>query len=118
MSRPVLSLMYAPTPSAACRAAALPDDGVIHGLARRPVPDQAGLALVRDAYGRYILRRDAALLEGLRQRAYLRAEDVRRVMLDPAGAGVYLRVVVLSYRDYLTRAGEHYGARARPGPGL
>ena len=90
--------------------AALPDDGVVDGIARGAVPDEGGLALVGDADGGDVRGLDAALGKGVRERVYLCAEDVRRVVLHPAGPRVYLRVVVLRERDYLAAAVEHYGA--------
>ena len=89
------------------RPPALPHDGVIDRFACCAVPNDAGLALVRDADGRDVLRRDAALFKGLGQGLYLRAEDVRRVVLDPAGTRVYLRVVVLGQGDDLAPPVEH-----------
>ena len=47
----------------ACRAAVLPDDGVVDRLAGLAVPDDDGLALVGDADGRDVLGRDAGLLD-------------------------------------------------------
>ena len=67
------------------RAAALPDDSVVDGLACDLVPDDGGFALVGDADGRDVGGSCADLLHGLDGYAKLRSPDLICVVLDPAG---------------------------------
>ena len=84
------------------RAAALPDDGVVDGLARRAIPKNRRLALVRDAD-----RRDRAakarFAQGLRGNGALALPDLVRVVLDPAG----LRKVL---GEFALRDAAHFAA--------
>ena len=73
-------------------AAALPDDGVVDRRARRAIPDERGLALVRDADRGDVARRDAGCPRGRCARGVeLRRPDRLRVMRDPAGLRIDLR---------------------------
>ena len=76
-------------------AAVLPDDGVVYGLARGAVPDHRGLALVGDAQGADVGRRQPGLGQGLARRGQLGAPDLARIVLDPAGPGIDLRQLQL-----------------------
>ena len=67
------------------RAPALPYDGVIDGLACGGIPHDGGLALVVDADGINLRRRETVPVHEFGERADLREEDVLRVVLDPAG---------------------------------
>ena len=80
------------------RAAALPDDRVIDGLARILVPDDRRLALVRDADAGDVRRRQAALFKRLAHGEQLALEDDHRVMLDPARFRIDLREWILRQR--------------------
>ena len=93
------------------RAAALPDNGVVDGLARRLLPDDGRLALVGDADARDLSGK-AALAQRLRRHHALRAPDLKRVMLDPAGLGVYLRKIVLRLGDDAARLVKDNGTGA------
>src|SRR5439155_1501013 len=59
------------------RAAILPHDGVMHRLARLPVPDDGGFALVRYPDRGDVGGRQAGLAERLRRRVQLRGPDLR-----------------------------------------
>ena len=69
------------------RAAALPDDGVVDGLACDLIPDDGGLALVGDADGSDVGGSRADLLHGFDGYAKLRSPDLICVVLHPAGLG-------------------------------
>ena len=93
------------------RAAALPDDGVVDGLARRAIPKNRRLALVRDAD-----RRDRAakarFAQGLRGNGALALPDLVRVVLDPAGLRIILPKRPLRVSADTAIAPEQNGARA------
>ena len=92
------------------RAAALPDNGVIHRLAGFFVPQQGGLPLVGDADAQHLARLYGA--QGLCRRPALRPPNVCRVVLHPAGLGIDLGKVVLAHRGDLTAAVKQNGAGA------
>ena len=85
------------------RAAALPDDGVVDGLACDLIPDDGGLALVGDADGSDVGGSRADLLHGLDGYAKLRSPDLICVVLDPAG----LRKVL---GEFALRDAAHFAA--------
>ena len=93
------------------RAAALPDDGVVHRLTGRLVPQDRRLALVRDADARDVRVRPE-LAERLRGHAALALPELQRVMLDPAGLRVVLRKGLLRHRGDAAAAVEENGAGA------
>ena len=72
------------------RTAALPHDGVIQPFARLPFPQQGGFPLVGDADGGDLLGIDAGAAHRRPQGFDLGAQDVRRVVLHPAGIGIML----------------------------
>ena len=80
-------------------AAILPDDRVVDGLAGGPVPHQRGLALVGDADGGDVRRRQAGLGERLARGGELRREDLLRIVLHPAGLRIDLAELALRHRD-------------------
>ena len=80
------------------RAAALPDDCVIDGLAGVLVPDDRRLALVRDADAGDVRRRQAALFKRLAHGKHLTLKDDHRVMFHPARFWVDLREGILRQR--------------------
>ncbi len=82
------------------RAAILPDDGVVNRTPRVTLPDDGRLALVGDTDGDDLLGRDARL--GLRGLNGLQGgvPDRLRIVLDPAGLRIDLRV-------FLVHAGAH-----------
>ena len=65
-------------------AGVLPDDGVVVGPAGPPVPHHRGLALVGDAAGREVGRRQALLAHGGAHDRDGALPDLHRVVLDPA----------------------------------
>ena len=80
-----------------CRAAALPDDGVIDGPACCPFPDEGSLALVRDADGGdhggvYPLHR-------LLHHGKLTVPNLHGIVLDPAGIQIDLGKFPLGRTD-------------------
>ena len=77
------------------RAPILPDDGVVDRLARAPVPQHAGLALVGDADGGDIAAPQPGGGQRLARRLDRRAPDVLRIVLDPAGGGEVLGELAL-----------------------
>ena len=85
------------------RAAALPDDSVVDGLACDLIPDDGGFALVGDADGRDVGGSCADLLHGLDGYAKLRSPDLICVVLDPAG----LRKVL---GEFALRDAAHFAA--------
>ena len=93
------------------RTAALPDDGVIHRLARMFVPDQGGLPLVGDADAQH--RGIRHTVDGFRRRLPLRFPDLLRVMLHPALLGVILGEGMLALTGNAARFVEQNG----PGTG-
>ena len=80
-------------------AAALPDDGVVHGFAGGLVPDNGGLPLVGDADAGDVRGGQAALFKGLAQGVELGVQNDHGVMLHPAGLGVNLGEGVLGQGD-------------------
>ena len=77
------------------RAAALPDDGVVHRYACVPVPEDGGLPLVGDADTGDGPRRKAG--RRLCRSKALRLPDLHGVVLYPAGAGIVLGKAVLGH---------------------
>ena len=71
-------------------AAALPDDGVVDGLAGGFLPDNGGFTLVGDADGGDLLAVQAALGQHLGEDGGLGRPDLHGVVLDPARLGVVL----------------------------
>ena len=66
-------------------AAALPHNRVVDRLAGGPIPDQRRFALVGDADRGHVRRADALPIQHGAGHVALRAPDVVRVVLDPAG---------------------------------
>src|SRR5690606_36745631 len=87
----------------------LPDDGGAERLAGPFVPEDDGLALVGDADGDDLLRA-AGLLHAGTGAMEGEAPDLVRVMLDPAGAGIFLLQLLLDDADAFARRGEQHGA--------
>ena len=81
------------------RAAALPYDRVVDGLTRKFVPEEHRLALVGDAERGDLFRGNAARAHCRAESAELRGEQVARVVLHPAGAGIDLRKFLLRGGD-------------------
>ena len=90
--------------------AALPDDGIVHGLARILFPDHRGLALVGDADGRHFVRRDAHAGQGFGQRGALGGPNLAGIMLHPARTGVDLGELALHHSHDVDVLIQHDGA--------
>ena len=80
-----------------CRAAALPDDGVIDGLSRLPVPHDSGLALIGYADSRYILGLHSARRKDGGQRLKLAEKYLHGVMFNPARSRINLIELLLRF---------------------
>ena len=93
-----------------CRPAALPDDGVIHRLAGIFVPQHRRLPLVGNADAYHLARPHRT--QGVCRRPALRAPNVPRVVLHPAGLGIDLGEVILPHRGDLPPAVKQNGAGA------
>ena len=76
-------------------ARVLPHDGVVKRRARARIPDGGGLALVGDADGREVARPQVGAAEGLDGHTDLGGPDFLGVVLDPAGLGEELGVLLL-----------------------
>src|SRR3569832_1523808 len=79
--------------------AVLPHDGVMDRLAGLALPQQRGLALVRDAQRADVRGLQAGLGQRRACRGELAAPDLQRVMLDPARLRIDLRQFLLGQRD-------------------
>ena len=98
------------------RAPVLPHDRVVDGLPRLPVPDDRGLALVRDPDGGDVLGGQPLARERLRGDAGLGGPDLVGVVLDPPRLGEDL--LELPLRDRLDLAFFVEEDRARAGGAL
>ena len=81
------------------RPAALPHDGAMDRRARRPVPDDCGLALVGDPDGGDVGRAHTRLGERHGRRLSHRGPDLFRVVLDPARLRIVLGQLSIAARD-------------------
>jgi hypothetical protein len=81
-------------------------------LARAPVPQQRGLALVGDADGADVGGRQPGLGDGFLRGGQLRGPNLHRVVLDPAGLRKVLRQLALRHRDDAALRIEDDAARA------
>jgi hypothetical protein len=95
------------------RAGVLPDDGVVHRLARVPVPDDRGLALIGDADRGDVVTGEVCLREGLADDLSGVAPDLSRVVFDPPGPGEDLLMLQLAGRDDRARLVEDDRPAAR-----
>ena len=77
-------------------AAALPDDGVVDGHSGGLVPQDGGLALVRDADGGKVRSADVALGDDLHHHGVLAGPDLHGVVLHPALFRVELGELLLA----------------------
>ena len=82
-------------------AAALPDDGVVNGLAGVTVPHDGGLALVGDADGRNVRRAGSHLVHSRKCHAQLGGPDLIGVVLHPARFGEILGKLLLCHTAHL-----------------
>ena len=91
----------------------LPDDGVVPGMAGLRVPDDRRLALVGDADGGEILRRDVGVAHRARDHLVGPRRDLQRIVLDPSGLRQDLLVFELVAGDLVASLVEHHEAGAR-----
>jgi hypothetical protein len=80
---------------------------------RHTVPDDDGLSLVRDAAGRDVGGLQARLRVGGFDDVHRVAPDLHRVVLDPTGSRVVLRVLELRAADHPRSAVDDQATRAR-----
>lgn len=78
-----------------CRAAALPNDRIVHRLASLPIPDDRCLPLVGDAYGRNIAIMRPQLSHGFHSHRKLCGPDLHWIVLHPARLRIDLRKLLL-----------------------
>ena len=95
-----------------CRAAALPDDGVIDGAAGGLFPQDGGLPLVGDANGGDIVGIDTALGHHLVHDSILGGPDLHRVVLHPALLRIDLLKLALLHRNDILLIVEQDGTAA------
>ncbi len=95
-------LQFRATPG---RAPVLPDDGGCERTAAGPLPQQGGLALVGDADGRHVARRNAGSGQRLAPAGKLRPPDLVGIVFDPARLRKILGQLALCRRH-------------RPAPGI
>ncbi len=92
------------------RPPVLPNDGRMHRLSRRPIPDDHGFALIGDPDGGHIAGTRARLAQHFDGDGHLAGQDLHRVVLNPSRLRIVLLELLLRHgRD---RAGlvKQYGA--------
>ena len=85
---------------------------MVNRLATLAVPDQGGLALVGNADGLELRRRDARCGQGIAGGGQLQAPDFQRVVLHPAGLGVDLWQFLLRHGNDVAAGVKHNAAAA------
>ena len=98
-------------------AAALPDDGMVNGLPRVPVPHDGGLALVGDANRRDVRCAGTYLIHGGKRHAQLGGPDLVGIVLHPAGFREILSKLLLRHTAHFPFFVEK-DAAVRCGPGI
>ncbi len=98
-------------------AAALPDDGMVNGLPRVPVPHDGGLALVGDADRRDVRCAGTYLIHGGKRHAQLGGPDLVGIVLHPAGFREILSKLLLRHTAHFPFFVEK-DAAVRCGPGI
>ena len=83
-----------------CRAAALPDNGMIEGFGCPAVPYDSGLTLIGNADGCNGLGINAGLCHCLTDNSIDAVPDLLGIMFNPAGLGIILL-------EFLVGAGNH-----------
>jgi hypothetical protein len=92
------------------RARVLPDERVVHRLARVPVPHQRGLALVGNTHTGDVVGAGAGLAHRFLYDLLGARPDLVRIVLDPPRLGIDLLVLLLSHADHLTSVVEDHAA--------
>ena len=95
-----------------CGTSVLPDDGV-GDWAAVAVPEERGLALIRDADRGYIVRGCLCLLQRFLSGRQLRLPDLLRVVFNPARLRVYLLERLLGGGNGVPRMVKQDGATGR-----
>src|SRR5690606_19485134 len=95
------------------RAAILPDDGAVDGLAGLAVPDDHGLALVGDADGEAILGAEPGGPEGVGEGGRDALEDLGGLVLHPARLREMLGKFTRCARDDRSLGRKQENRRAR-----
>ena len=93
-------------------AAALPDYGIVDGLACGLVPDHRGFALVGDTNCGYVTTSDTAFGNRLLDALDLGRKYLLGIVLHPARSGKDLLELLLAHRDSLAVFIKDYGATA------
>jgi len=94
-------------------ASVLPHDGIRDGTASGALPEERGLALVGDADRDDLARAEAGERQRLGRHVALRAPDLGRIVLDPAGTGEDLAEFLLGLPEdpAVLAEGDRAGAR-------
>ena len=95
------------------RAAALPDDRIIHRTPRCALPDDRRLALVGDADRLHIVGMDALQRQQLLQHAKGRRPQLHRILFDPARLRIILTDLLLPHPSDALAVVESDRPRAR-----
>ena len=93
------------------RAAILPDDGAMYRTAGGAIPHHRGLALIGDADGGDVRRRDVGLLHRLAAGRERGLPDIVGLVFDPARRREVLREFLLGDRGDRGVGAKHDGAR-------
>src|SRR5207249_8245777 len=91
----------------------LPHDGAVHRPAAPPLPEDGGLALVRDAERRHVARAYPRAPARLAEHAQRDPPDLLYIVLDPPRLRVVLRELRVGTPDDAPLAVEHEHGRAR-----
>src|SRR5580704_2077488 len=109
----VLSSRFRQLANVVCDARVLPNDRVRDRLASLSVPYDGGFALVGDSNRCQVSWPEASFRHGLRNYLTRVLPDFLRIVLNPSGLGVNLRVLFLRDRHGASRAVKHNETRAR-----
>ena len=108
-----LNSLFAKRLAPVVRSAVLPNERRRNRLARLAVPKHGRLALIRHADRSHLFGRHARFSETSARHGKLRAPNLGRIVLNPAGLGKMLRKLHLLERDDLRAAIEKNRARTR-----
>lgn len=94
------------------RAAILPDYGVAYGSAGAAIPDERGLALIRDTHGRDLRSVYSGLGETTGRYIGLTVEQFIGIVLHPARLGIQLGELLLRHLNNVAATIKKNGSRA------
>src|SRR5439155_603805 len=94
-------------------APVLPHDGAVHRPSAPPLPEDGGLALVRDAERRHVARAHPRAPARLAEHAQRDPPDLLRIVLDPPRLRVVLRELRVGAPDDAPLAVDHEHGRTR-----